>query len=46
MMKKKIAKQLTDKIAKREEEKNRKEFKKNLLNFIKKCERNDEVLIK
>lgn len=46
MMKKKIAKQLADKIAKREEEKNRKEFKKNLLNFIKKCERNDEVLIK
>lgn len=46
MMKKKIAKQLADKFAKREEEKNRKEFKKNLLNFIKKCERNDEVLIK
>ena len=39
---KKSAKQLADKIAKREEEKNRKEFKKNLLELIKKCEKENK----
>lgn len=46
MKNKKSNKELADKFAENEEKRKKKEFKKNLLNFIKKCERNDELSIK